>query len=742
MKNTLLLLALFCLSKNLFTQTTDPNFNPIYAQKLQASLQTQGTNLGLYGLSAAVFVPGQGQWIGTFGNSVAGQAITPDMRFCIASNSKSFTAVLCLKLQEEGLLSLDDSLGKYLPPFPNLDPKITIRQCLMHQTGLADIYNDASDATYNEFANSPDSIWSPADVMKTMPAPFFDAGESYYYSNSNYILAGMCCAVAANASIGFLLKNRIFDPLSLTKTVYSSDGTNSFFSEPWAHLRTASGGNGLDPNHANGFNSFIQNAGGIWSTAQDEINWYRAIFAGNFLSEASKKDLRGVEPWSSYSLGVRTENQYGATLRYHAGAWGYRSILYFDEKTGITVSVLSNLQGKGMTAVGEKLLETALLQRPKKDLDTRITKIISPQGNVCNPDSIFILIQNNGAQVADLLNIHAEIDGQSAFDGQITIPNFFALQTRKIGFPINPALNLQGFHRLLVNVQIVGIIAHGYLEDDVKYANFYGHSGIGANPNNFALETFENADGDLPSDWLSWQTEDAQDWRTSHFTGEGGALCRKNQNDANENVAFLLDLPSINTTQISASSAFTFDYAYALYAGFPNTDSLEVLVSTDCGEHFSSLWEKGGSELATANPIAASFLPKQNEWETVTLPFNSALLSSENTVFRFRVWNGYGNNIWLDNIGFNIVNETQTPVKQAFTISPNPMNNVANIRFETNLENVNVKLFDVLGRKVWEKNDFSGQELLIERRGLATGVYGLLVEKGGKNLYIGKLEML
>jgi D-alanyl-D-alanine carboxypeptidase len=740
MKNTYFWLLLFC-SSSLFSQVTDASFEAVYAQKLSNILQSQGASNGLYGLSAAVFVPGQGQWIGTFGNSSAGQSVTSDQRFCIASNSKSFIAVLCLKLQEEGLLSLDDSIGKYLPTFIHLDPRITIRQCLMHQSGLADFYNDISDATYNEFASHPDSIWSPSDVLKTMPSPIFDAGMSFYYSNTNYVVAGMCCAVAANQSLGFLLKNRIFEPLSLTKTVYAGDGT-PFWDVPWAVLRTSTGTVGLQANHANGFNSFIQSAGAIWSTAAEEVRWYRAIFAENFLTAASQKQLRATEPWSSYALGVRAENSAGGSFRYHAGAWGYRSILYFDEKTGITVSVLSNLQGKSMASVGVKLMETALAERPRKDIDTRLVKIVAPIGNVCKADTLSFFLQNNGLQTTDLLQIHVEIDGNTVFDAPLTLTNFFANQTRKIKIPLQTGFNLEGLHQMLVEVRVPGIVAQGYQEDDVQMVQFYGHSGVGASPNNISIEQFDGSNGDLPLGWISHQTKEVQDWSTSHFTGDGGALCRQNQNDGNENESFLLDLPSINTTNLSAASIFTFDYAYALYAGYPNTDTLEVLISADCGLTFKSIWKKGGSNLTTANAIAASFLPNQNQWQSAEIPFNPTLMSSENTVFRFKVWNGYGNNIWLDKVGFQGITNLSTPVEESFQIAPNPMKSTAEIRFATNMQAVNVQILDVLGRKVKQIKGFSGQTLILERQGLPTGMYVFLVEKNGLQLAIGKLEMV
>jgi Secretion system C-terminal sorting domain len=429
-------------------------------------------------------------------------------------------------------------------------------------------------------------------------------------------------------------------------------------------------------------------------------------------------------------------------LRYHAGAWGYRSYLMYDEKTGITVSVLSNLQGKSVTSIAEKLLEIALQQRPQKNIDTRLVSIISPIGNACKADSITFFLQNNGLSTTDLLQIHAEIDGNTVFDNQLTLNNFFSNQTRKIKIPINFIGNLEGLHELLLSVTVPGIIAQGYLEDDTKIISFYGHQNAGANPNLLSLETFDHANGALPIGWTSHQTADVQDWSTSHFAGNGGALCRQNQNDGNENVVFRLDLPSINTISLTNASSFGFDYAYALYAGYPNTDSLEVLISTDCGQNFTSIWKKGGTDLTTANPIAASFLPKVNDWETVNIPLNINQLGNENTVFRFSMWNGYGNNLWLDNVGLKAVTSLKTPKETAFEIAPNPMRTSTQISFKEEMKDVNVSIFDIFGRKVHETLGFSGLTMKIERKSLAAGVYVAKLEKNGKSAFLGKIEII
>ena len=83
--------------------------------------------------------PKWGSLQGVSGISQSGTPIGPDMQFGIASNTKLFTGVLMLKLAENNLISLEDSLHEYLPAYNNIDSNITIRQLLNHTSGLDDV---------------------------------------------------------------------------------------------------------------------------------------------------------------------------------------------------------------------------------------------------------------------------------------------------------------------------------------------------------------------------------------------------------------------------------------------------------------------------------------------------------------------------------------------------------------------------------------------------------------------------
>jgi D-alanyl-D-alanine carboxypeptidase len=98
--------------------TFGQTFSPVLSSRLQTKLDSMKTAYNIKGISASVVYPGQGLWQGTNGFSFNNAPITSDMKFGIASNTKLFTAVTLLKLAENNIINIDDSLHEWLPTFP------------------------------------------------------------------------------------------------------------------------------------------------------------------------------------------------------------------------------------------------------------------------------------------------------------------------------------------------------------------------------------------------------------------------------------------------------------------------------------------------------------------------------------------------------------------------------------------------------------------------------------------------
>jgi CubicO group peptidase (beta-lactamase class C family) len=146
-----------------------------WSQELQDALDNGLKTNGGTGVSAAVILAGKGEWAGVSGMSdpKASESIQPDMVFDVASVGKTFTAALVLQLVEEGKLSLDDSLHKWLPDFPNINNNATIRQLLNHTSGIS--HFSANQQDWSAVFADPDSLWAPEDVLRFVPEPRFGA---------------------------------------------------------------------------------------------------------------------------------------------------------------------------------------------------------------------------------------------------------------------------------------------------------------------------------------------------------------------------------------------------------------------------------------------------------------------------------------------------------------------------------------------------------------------------------------
>jgi PKD repeat protein len=166
-----------------------------------------------------------------------------------------------------------------------------------------------------------------------------------------------------------------------------------------------------------------------------------------------------------------------------------------------------------------------------------------------------------------------------------------------------------------------------------------------------------------------------------------------------------------------------FDYAYAEY-GFPYSDSLEVLVSLDCGVTFTSLWRKGGSQLATApSNQASTFVPTAAQWESDSVDL-SAYASQTDVLIAFRNYGYWGQAIYVDNINIGNAVSVQEPVTQTGDAFLTPGAIGAGQQFmlySTTTEVFNVEIIDQQGKLVHRGNYSNGNAIQTEQ--LAAGVY-------------------
>jgi len=280
-------------------------------QKLQIVLDKGIKKFKIRGVSAAIVFNYDSIWIGTSGVSHDNVTMKPDMLFSIGSITKNFVAALTLKLVEEGTLSLEDKLSEWLPPYPNVDSDITIRQLLNHTSGIYMFWNN--DDLWDALKEDRNRIWTPEEVLEYIKEPHFPAGESWRYSNTNFLLMGMIIEKATGTTLANGIKENLLKPNKLQNYyIWLADS----IPENQAHVfgdNFQFGQSEMDltflPRASH--ESITYGSSGIVTTAPDLAKWCQALFEGEILSENSMNemldfiDFRPQSNLKGYGLGVQ-----------------------------------------------------------------------------------------------------------------------------------------------------------------------------------------------------------------------------------------------------------------------------------------------------------------------------------------------------------------------------------------------------------------------------------------------------
>jgi D-alanyl-D-alanine carboxypeptidase len=271
----------------------------------------------------------------------------------IGSNTKSMTIVLLMQLVEQGQISLDDPLSKWLPEqaaaFPNGD-QITIRQMAQHTAGLWDYADDL----IGDGAGDPDALvaaFTPEEMVQFAAdngTPYFAPGAEgqWKYSNTGYVLLGMIIEQITGQPIGELMQSRIFDPLGMETAVFLEGvpqpgqiTTQGYF---WP-------GDGERVNTTNWNASQGWAAGAAAMTAPDLATYGRALAAGELFQNVDTLNemLTFYEPaqfgvGGPYGLGLIDFAGDGTVWGHGGQTLGFQSLWYVDPAQDIVVVGLSN----------------------------------------------------------------------------------------------------------------------------------------------------------------------------------------------------------------------------------------------------------------------------------------------------------------------------------------------------------------------------------------------------------------
>jgi CubicO group peptidase (beta-lactamase class C family) len=262
-------------------------------------------------------------------------AVAPSSNFRLASLSKAFTAAAIFLLVEDGLLTLDDAVRKWLPQLPETNGAVKIRHFLTHTGGLVD-YEDVMPPGLSRQLNGRDVL----EIVARHAAVYFPPGKGYRYSNSGYALLALIVEAASGQRFAAFLRERIFLPLGMLATVAHEEGISTVTNRAFGYSKEQGSWVRTDQS----LTSAVLGDGGIYSSIDDLARWDAALYDDRLLSEASRTlaftaATRTDDPAVEYGMGWRIT---GETVWHSGETMGFRNVIVRYPQRHLTVLVLTN----------------------------------------------------------------------------------------------------------------------------------------------------------------------------------------------------------------------------------------------------------------------------------------------------------------------------------------------------------------------------------------------------------------
>jgi CubicO group peptidase (beta-lactamase class C family) len=262
-------------------------------------------------------------------------AATPETNFRLASVTKQFTATAILLLMQDGKLTLDDRVRKWLPSLPAALDSVTITHLLTHTSGIVD-YEDVMPKGTTVQVHDADVL----RLLESQDSTYFKPGSKYQYSNSGYSLLSLIVERASGMSFARFLNERIFVPLGMTHTVAHQEGISTVANRAFGYTMK----DGKWTRKDQSTTSAVLGDGGIYSSIDDLAKWDAALYDSRLLNDASRNlafspHIATDQPDVKYGFGWRIS---GETLWHSGETSGFRNVIVRYPTRRLTVVILTN----------------------------------------------------------------------------------------------------------------------------------------------------------------------------------------------------------------------------------------------------------------------------------------------------------------------------------------------------------------------------------------------------------------
>ncbi len=372
---------------------TQPRTAGAQSDRVDSCIDAQMSVRHIPGLALAVIRDGVPVKVRGYGlaNIELNVPVSAQTVFQSASIGKQFTAALVMLLVEQGKIRLDEPIGRYLPNSPGTWQNVTVRHLLTHTSGITDRTTDSVGVNFRSDYTEDQLL----EKAQHMPLDF-RPGEKWAYSNTGYALLGILVHKVSGKFYGDLLKQYVFQPLSMESARIMSDA--DIVPNRAAGYRLEKGEWKNQEWVSPSLNSTA--AGALYLSILDLMKWDAALASGKILSKSSFEQM-----WSPvrltndslhpYGFGWFLSPTNGRKTVYHSGGWqGFNNYIarYVDD--GLTVILLTNLRpdnpGRIAQAVAGLYIPELAERNPGiiPDRDPGFKPVV--ESIIGNPDTLYV----------------------------------------------------------------------------------------------------------------------------------------------------------------------------------------------------------------------------------------------------------------------------------------------------------------------------------------------------------------